>query len=105
MLNYPNEISPKNELQIKLLSFFDTGTMQTLDARHIELFLSEEYHDGSWEYDLLGSHDINKRADGAAGGIFDIEHLKDQSTSGIISSLFFRIHNLMFYIFVNSQVQ
>ncbi|KAI3444413.1 hypothetical protein Pfo_001078 [Paulownia fortunei] len=59
------------------------GTMQTLDARHIELFLSEGYHDGSWDYDILGSHDIHKLADGASGGIFDIKHLKDQSTSDI----------------------
>lgn len=56
--------------------------MQTLDARHFELFLSEGYHDGSWDYDVLGSHDINKQAEGASGGIFDIKHLKDQSTSG-----------------------
>ncbi|KAL2478687.1 putative F-box protein [Forsythia ovata] len=59
------------------------GTMQTLDARHIELFLSEGYKDGSWEYELLGSHDINKQADGASAGILDMKHLKDQSTSDI----------------------
>ncbi|KAL0379397.1 UNVERIFIED_CONTAM: putative F-box protein [Sesamum angustifolium] len=59
------------------------GTMQTLDARHIELFLNEGYHDGSWDYDTLGSHDIKKQAEGASGGIFDVEHLKDQSTSDI----------------------
>ncbi|KAL6569624.1 hypothetical protein OROMI_014138 [Orobanche minor] len=59
------------------------GTMQTLDARHIELFLNEGYHDGSWDYDLLGTHDTGKQADGASGGIFDIKHLKDQSTTAI----------------------
>ncbi|KAL8494917.1 hypothetical protein ACS0TY_019183 [Phlomoides rotata] len=59
------------------------GTMQTLDARHIELFLNEEYLNGSWNYDLLGSHDIRKKADGASGGIFDFKHIKDQSTSEI----------------------
>ena len=58
------------------------GTMQTLDARHIELFLSEGYQDGSWEYEVLGSHDIKKHADGASGGIFDIKHIRDPSTSG-----------------------
>ncbi|KAL6495574.1 hypothetical protein OROGR_030137 [Orobanche gracilis] len=57
--------------------------MQTLDARHIELFLNEGYHDGSWDYDLLGTHDNGKQADGASGGIFDIKHLKDQSTTAI----------------------
>ncbi|KAG6420186.1 hypothetical protein SASPL_116706 [Salvia splendens] len=59
------------------------GTMQTLDARHIELFLSEEYHSGIWDYYLLGSHNINKQADGASGGIFDLKHINDESTSDI----------------------
>ncbi|KAI9073196.1 hypothetical protein K1719_044805 [Acacia pycnantha] len=59
------------------------GTMQTLDARHIELFLCEGYQNGSWEYQLTGSHDIKKRADGAAGAIFDFTHLKDSSTSAV----------------------
>ncbi|CAA3017608.1 probable F-box At3g61730 [Olea europaea subsp. europaea] len=60
------------------------GTMQTLDARHIELFLNEGYQDGSWDYETLGSHDTSKHADGASGGIFDMKHLKDQSTSDIL---------------------
>ncbi|KAK7292804.1 hypothetical protein RJT34_15658 [Clitoria ternatea] len=59
------------------------GTMQTLDARHIELFHCEGYQDGSWEYQLVGSHDIKKRADGAAGAIFDVKHLEDSSTSAV----------------------
>ncbi|XP_073047530.1 probable F-box protein At3g61730 isoform X1 [Primulina eburnea] len=62
------------------------GTMQVLDARHIELFLNEGYLDGSWDYELVGSHDINKQADAASGGIFDIEHINDQSTSDILNS-------------------
>lgn len=57
--------------------------MQTLDARHIELFLSEGYQDGSWEYELIGSHSVKKHAEGASGAIFDVNHLKDASTSGI----------------------
>jgi len=56
--------------------------MQTLDARHIELFLCEGFQNGSWDYQLVGSRDIKKRADGAAGAIFDMKHLKDSSTSG-----------------------
>ncbi|XP_057954939.1 probable F-box protein At3g61730 [Malania oleifera] len=59
------------------------GTMQTLDARHVELFLSEGYKNGSWEYNLIGSHDIKKHTEGAAGGIFDIKHLEDPSTSEV----------------------
>ncbi|KAK7275361.1 hypothetical protein RIF29_16477 [Crotalaria pallida] len=59
------------------------GTMQTLDARHIELFLYEGYHNESWKYELVGSHDVKKRADGAAGAIFDLKHLQDSSTSAV----------------------
>lgn len=65
------------------------GTMQIVDVRHIELFLSEGYQDGSWDYEQIGHHDIKKHADGASGGIFDIKHLKDATTSGnvIFSSM------------------
>ncbi|KAI5647135.1 hypothetical protein M9H77_33140 [Catharanthus roseus] len=59
------------------------GTMQVMDARHIELFLHKEYLDGNWEYELLGSHDIKKQASGACAAIFDFKHLKDQSTAEI----------------------
>ncbi|CAJ2654294.1 unnamed protein product [Trifolium pratense] len=52
------------------------GTMQTLDARHKELFLCEGYQNGSWEYEVVGSHDVKKRADGATGSIFRYESLK-----------------------------
>ncbi|XP_024020948.1 probable F-box protein At3g61730 [Morus notabilis] len=61
------------------------GTMQTLDARHIELFLSEGYQNGSWDYDVVGSHDIKKHTDGASGAVFDVKHLKDSSTSAIFN--------------------
>ncbi|KAL6555911.1 hypothetical protein OROGR_005199 [Orobanche gracilis] len=71
--------------------------MQTLDARHIELFLSEGYHDGSWDYDLLGTHDTVRQAHGASGGIFDIRHLKDQSNTGI-TTIICRIDNIASYI-------
>lgn len=60
--------------------------MQVLDARHIELFLSEGYQNGSWNYELLGSHNEKKQANGASAGIFDIKHLKDRSTSGMFNS-------------------
>lgn len=61
--------------------------MQTLDARHIELFLNEGFRDGSWEYRLLGTHDIKKHAESASGGIFDIKHLNHPSTAGNYSLL------------------
>ncbi|KAK1376629.1 hypothetical protein POM88_032822 [Heracleum sosnowskyi] len=48
---------------------------------HIELFLSEEYQNGSWEYEQIGHRDIKKHADGASGGIFDTKYLKDAATS------------------------
>ena len=58
------------------------GTMQTLDARHIELFLCDGYQKGSWEYQLIGSHDIKERVAGASGAIFDVKNLKDISSCG-----------------------
>ncbi|XP_047969576.1 probable F-box protein At3g61730 [Salvia hispanica] len=64
------------------------GTMQTLDARHIELFLSEDYRSGSWDYHLFGSHNVNKQADGAFGGIFNVKYLNDESTSDIFDLKF-----------------
>ncbi|OWM68654.1 hypothetical protein CDL15_Pgr023619 [Punica granatum] len=59
------------------------GTMQILDARHIELFLNKGYQEVTWEYQVIGSHDIRKSADGASGAIFDVKHLDDPSTSAI----------------------
>ncbi|KAL6128573.1 hypothetical protein ACLB2K_071928 [Fragaria x ananassa] len=61
------------------------GTMQTLDARHIELFLSEGYQDGSWEYELIGIQDVKKHVEGASGAIFDVQHLNDTSTSAVFN--------------------
>ncbi|CAN8253991.1 unnamed protein product [Cochlearia groenlandica] len=60
------------------------GTMQTLDARHIELFLNKGYKDGSWDYNLIGSHKLQKDAGAASGAIFDLKHLKASSSSGIL---------------------
>ncbi|VVB06534.1 unnamed protein product [Arabis nemorensis] len=60
------------------------GSMQTLDARHIELFLNEGYQDGSWEYNLIGSHKIQKDVLAACGAIFDLKHLKASSSTGIL---------------------
>ncbi|KAJ4957203.1 hypothetical protein NE237_013986 [Protea cynaroides] len=60
------------------------GTMQTLDARHIELFLNEEYKKGSWLYEEIGCHEVKKNIDGARGGIFDMRHLKDSTTSEVL---------------------
>ncbi|GAB4844594.1 hypothetical protein Ancab_037993 [Ancistrocladus abbreviatus] len=57
------------------------GTMQTLDTRHIELFLSKGYQDGSWGYTLVGSHETRKHVDGACGAVFDLDHIKDSSTA------------------------
>ncbi|KAK8615019.1 hypothetical protein V6N13_068805 [Hibiscus sabdariffa] len=57
------------------------GTMQMLDARHIELFLSQGYQDGSWDYELIGSHEIKKTVRGAYGAIFDFKYLTSKSTA------------------------
>ncbi|KAK9743160.1 hypothetical protein RND81_03G220900 [Saponaria officinalis] len=62
------------------------GTMQTLDARNFELFLSEGYQDGSWDFTQLGSHETTKRVDGASGAIFDLKHLTDTSTAELFKT-------------------
>nr|XP_043619203.1 probable F-box protein At3g61730 [Erigeron canadensis] len=61
------------------------GTMQVLDARHLELFLSEGYQNGSWEYKLVGSHDVRKKMDSASGCILDIKNLKSRSTAELFN--------------------
>ncbi|CDP08685.1 unnamed protein product [Coffea canephora] len=61
------------------------GTMQILDARHIELFLCDGYLEGNWDYELLGSHENKKHAAAATGGIFDVKHLNDQSTAEVFN--------------------
>ncbi|KAG8485138.1 hypothetical protein CXB51_021603 [Gossypium anomalum] len=58
------------------------GTMQMLDARHIELFLNQGFQDGSWDYELVGSHEIKKKVRGAYGAIFDFKYLTSKSTAG-----------------------
>lgn len=62
--------------------FFHVGTMQMLDARHIELFLSEGFQNRSWEYELIGSHKIEKDVRAASAGIFDLNHFKDCQSAG-----------------------
>ncbi|KAI3800583.1 hypothetical protein L1987_28674 [Smallanthus sonchifolius] len=61
------------------------GTMQVLDARHLELFLTEGYQNGNWEYKQVGSHDIRRHVESASGGIFDIKHLKSPSTADLFN--------------------
>ncbi|KAM7261046.1 hypothetical protein ACFE04_026521 [Oxalis oulophora] len=60
------------------------GTMQTLDVRHIELFLCEGYLNGTWDYEQLGTHKI-LNAIAASGAIFSVRHLKDPSTTNILN--------------------
>ncbi|MCL7051960.1 hypothetical protein MKW94_007602 [Papaver nudicaule] len=60
------------------------GTMQTLDARHIELFLTEGYKSGSWDYKEIGSYQIREHTDEATGAIFDVKHLRDRATTEVL---------------------
>lgn len=69
--------------------------MQTLDARHLELFLNEGYKDGSWEYNLIGSHKLQKDTKAACGAIFDLKHLKASSSSGN-----FKLHYTLMLLFL-----
>lgn len=59
--------------------------MQTLDARHIELFLCDGFRNGSWQYELIGSHKIQNNVKGACGAIFDLQHISEYSTAGKIT--------------------
>ncbi|KAJ8748473.1 hypothetical protein K2173_003369 [Erythroxylum novogranatense] len=61
------------------------GTMQTLEARHIELFQCEGYRNGSWEYELIGSCKTEKHVDAASGGIIDLKRLQDRATTGVFN--------------------
>ncbi|KAJ3694619.1 hypothetical protein LUZ60_010099 [Juncus effusus] len=62
------------------------GTMQVLDARHAELFLEENYQNGTWEYEDLGQHRITSPASAAVGAIFDLKYLSSPSTSQILDA-------------------
>lgn len=68
--------------EARKLAFFRVGTMQMLEARHIELFLSEGFLNRSWEYELIGSHKIEKDVRAASAGIFDVDHFKDCQSAG-----------------------
>ncbi|CAK7348720.1 unnamed protein product [Dovyalis caffra] len=61
------------------------GTMQTLEARHMELFLCEGYQNGSWDYDPIGTYTVKKSVDAASGGIFDLKHIKDRAMAGVFN--------------------
>ncbi|OMO64299.1 hypothetical protein CCACVL1_21877 [Corchorus capsularis] len=61
------------------------GTMQMLDARHIELFLNQEYQDGSWDYEVIGTYEIKKKIRRAYGAIFDLKYLISKSTEGVFN--------------------
>ncbi|XP_074263412.1 putative F-box protein At3g61730 [Silene latifolia] len=57
------------------------GTMLVLDTRHFELFLSQGYQNGSWDFAQLGSRKIKRGVDTASGAIADLKHLNDASTT------------------------
>ncbi|CAI0475600.1 unnamed protein product, partial [Linum tenue] len=61
------------------------GTMQALDARHIELFLSEEYQNCSWEYEQIGSHKLKGPAKAASATIMDLKHITDHPTADVFN--------------------
>lgn len=57
--------------------------MQTLDARHFELFLREDFKNNSWDYEEIGSRKIQKKCNSATAGIFDVKYIKTPSASRI----------------------
>ncbi|KAF5789343.1 hypothetical protein HanXRQr2_Chr09g0370111 [Helianthus annuus] len=58
------------------------GTTQVLDAKHLKLFLNDGFVNGSWEYELVGSHDIKRHVNSASGGILDIKRFNSPYTAG-----------------------
>ncbi|KAJ0752150.1 hypothetical protein HanPI659440_Chr09g0321051 [Helianthus annuus] len=61
------------------------GTTQVLDARHLELFLNDGFVNGSWEYELVGSHDIKRHVNSASGGILDIKRFNSPYTADLFN--------------------
>ncbi|XP_074321542.1 putative F-box protein At3g61730 [Silene latifolia] len=62
------------------------GTMQMLDTRHFELFLSQGYQNGSWDFTHLGSHETRRDIAAASGAIIDLKHLNDASTAEMLKT-------------------
>ncbi|CAN1309274.1 Probable F-box protein At3g61730 [Linum perenne] len=97
-LTLPLKIKKRDPLEIMLASngaclltdlrrgIWIAGTMQTLDARHIELFLSEGYQNGSWVYDQIGSHEVKGQAYAASAAMLDLKHITDRETADVFNS-------------------
>ncbi|XP_020573318.1 probable F-box protein At3g61730 [Phalaenopsis equestris] len=62
------------------------GTMQILDVRHFELFLEESFRNGSWQFEDIGSHRIEKQSQSASGGVFDYKHIYSPCTAGLLDT-------------------
>ncbi|KAH0462440.1 hypothetical protein IEQ34_010015 [Dendrobium chrysotoxum] len=62
------------------------GTMQILDVRHLELFLEESFRNGSWQFEDIGSHRIEKQSNSASGGVFDYKHIHSPCTAGLLNT-------------------
>lgn len=68
--------------------------MQTLDARHSELFLHDEFKSGKWDFEDIGVHRVDSHCNAAAGALFEVEHLKSTSTASKSYSLTRILHHL-----------
>ncbi|RZC52691.1 hypothetical protein C5167_021120 [Papaver somniferum] len=79
---FVKELRVSRKKSIKSSAGSLSWTMQTLDARQIELFLTEGYKCGSWDYKEIRSYQIRTHSDVATGAILDIVHLKDRATAG-----------------------
>ncbi len=57
-----------------------------LEARHVELFLHDEYRNGVWDYMDLGNHYAEELEEGvpprASAAIFDLHHVDDPISKG-----------------------
>lgn len=68
--------------ELYTISFFDTGTMKTFDARHIELFATEEYRGGRCIFRGYGKEQMIVEAAGftTSAAIFDSSHMMDDAS-------------------------
>lgn len=72
-----------NKFHKNTIPLFDAGRNNSFDARHIELFATEEYRGGDFFFKVVGKEEIEKEAPGFTvnAAIFDpSHHMRDAAT-------------------------
>lgn len=71
------------------------GTMQTLDARHYELFLYDKWIASEWNYEEVSSHEIPFHCHRASGAILDATCVGGKEVAGQYTVARLRPHELI----------